>query len=43
MEPDKPEDLHGIHRFEPVSVQPVQTQPTPSHAVAEGEKAKKSE
>ena len=29
MEVDKPEDIHGIHRFEPPQVVPVETQPTP--------------
>jgi hypothetical protein len=43
MEPDRPEDVHGIHRFELPEVQPVMTEPTPEHNVEKGKKAKKSD
>ena len=41
MEPDHPEELHGTHRFEPATVQPVQTEPTAEHKGAKGEQQKK--
>ena len=43
MEPDRPEDVHGIHRFEPAEVQPVMTEPTPTHTGDKGKVAKKGD
>ena len=43
MEPDVMDEVHGIHRFEPAEVEPVMTEPTPTHGVAKGTKAKKAD
>ena len=37
MEPDRLEDVHGVHRYELPTVQPVQTEPT-AHAYPKGKK-----
>lgn len=43
MEPDHPENVHGVHRFDAPKVESVKTEPTPSHAMMKGEKARKGD
>ena len=39
MEPDHPELVHGLHRFDLPAIEPVRTEPTPHHAGTKGEKS----